>query len=286
MMAALPSELDVSEEEPDWSRIEAVRTGGISRIVVNESLAPLRIHNPRVPGLGCHALLANHGGGLVDGDTVSLEILCRKGARLSVSSVGSLQVYHSPEHGARQRVRGIVESEALAVVMPDPVVLHSGAVYGQRQEWRVAPDADLLIAELMVGGRLEAGERFTFTEYAADMSIHVAEELVVYDSFVFQPSTFDYRDPAFFAGRSCFLCAYMIGPRWAPLADRLVELPEPSTSSLKATVLAAIHPLEKNGYILRAIADKPRDFAEFLDCMCDFLEDPEFLGFNPRKRKY
>ena len=286
MIALQLNKPDVSNEEPGWSRIEALRTGGTSRMVVNESLAPLCIHNPRVPGLGCHALLANYGGGLVDGDTVSLEILCREGARLVVSSVGSLQVYSSPVHGALQRVRGIVESEALAVVIPDPVVLHSEAVYGQKQEWRVAPDADALIAELMVGGRLETGERFTFEEYAADMSIYVAEELVVYDSFVFRPSTFNYRDPAFFAGRSCLLCAYMVGPRWAPLADRLAELPGPSTSSLKASVLAAIHPLEKSGYILRAIADRPRDLAEFLDCMCDFLEDPEFLGFNPRKRKY
>ena len=286
MIALQAAEQYISCEEPGWSRIEALQTGGTSRMVVNESLAPLFIHNPRVPGLGCHALLANYGGGLVDGDTVSLEILCREGARLSVSSVGSLQVYGSPVHGALQRVRGMVESEALAVVIPDPVVLHSEAVYGQKQEWRVAVDADLLIAELMVGGRLETGERFAFEEYAADMSIYVDEELVVYDSFVFRPSTFDYTDPAFFAGRSCLLCAYMVGPRWAPLADRLAELPGPSTSSLKASVLAAIHPLEKSGYILRAIADRPRDLAEFLDCMCDFLEDPEFLGFNPRKRKY
>ena len=286
MIAPLLNKPDVSYEEPGWSRIEAVRTGEISRMVVNESLAPLCIHNPRVPGSSCHALLANYGGGLVDGDTVSLEILCREGARLSVSSVGSLQVYSSPVHGVLQRVRGTVESDALVAVIPDPVVLHAEAVYGQKQEWRVAQDANLLIAELMVGGRLGAGERFAFKEYAADTSIYVDEELVVYDSFVFRPSTFDYTDPAFFAGRSCFLCAYMVGPKWAPLADRLAELPESSNSSLRTTVLAAIHPLEKNGYILRAIADKPRDLAEFLDCMCDFLEDSEFLGFNPRKRKY
>jgi urease accessory protein len=286
MIASQANKLDIFYEEPAWSRIEVVRTDGASRMVVNESLTPLCVHNPRVPGLGCHALLANYGGGLVDGDTVSLEILCREKARLSVSSVGSLQVYSSPVHGVLQRFRGVVESEALAVVIPDPVVLHSEAVYRQKQEWHLAPDADLLIAELMVGGRLETGERFTFEEYAADMSIYVAEELLLYDSFVFTPSTFSYTDPAFFAGRSCLLCTYMVGSKWAPLADRLAERLEPSTSSLGATVLAAVQPLEGNGYILRALADKPRDLAEFLDCMCDFVEDAAFLGFNPRKRKY
>ena len=148
------------------------------------------------------------------------------------------------------------------------------------------PDANLLIAELMIGGRLETGERFTFNEYAAEISIYVAEELVVFDSFVFRPSTFNYTDPAFFAGRSCFLCTYMVGPRWAPLAHRLAEVLESSRSSMSASVLAAIHPLERNGYILRAVADRPRDLAEFLDCTCDFVEDTEFLGFNFRKRKY
>jgi len=286
MIASQPTEQDVSYEEPGWSRIEVVQAGGVSRMIVNQSLGPLCIHNPRVPGPSCHAFLANHGGGLVDGDAVSLEILCREGARLILSSVGSLQVYSSTAQGVLQRVHGIVESKALAVVIPDPVVLHSEAVYKQKQEWHVAPDANLLIAELMIGGRLETGERFTFNEYAAEASIYVAEELVLFDSFVFRPSRFNYTDPAFFAGRSCFLCTYMVGPRWAPLADQLAEVLESSRSSMSASVLAAIHPLERNGYILRAVADRPRDLAEFLDCTCDFVEDTEFLGFNPRKRKY
>jgi len=263
-----------------------VQSRGVSRMVSSESLVPLCIHNPKVPGSGCYALLANYGGGLVDGDNVSIEILCRVGARLSVGSVGSLQIYSSPVQGALQRVRGIVEHNALTVVVPDPVVLHSEAVYRQKQEWHVAPSADLLIAELMVGGRLATGEQFTFKEYASEISIHVAEEFVLYDSFVFGPSTFNFTDPAFFAGRSCFLCTYMVGPRWAPLADRLAERLESSKSPMGATVLAAVHPLERSGYVLRAVADRPRDLAEFLDCMCDFVEDPEFLGFNPRKRKY
>jgi len=286
MIASQATEEDISCADPGWSRIEVAQAGGVSRMVVSESLAPLCIHNPKVPGSSCHALLANYGGGLVNGDAVSLGILCRERARLILSSVGSLQVYSSPVQGALQRVRGIVEPNAIAVCIPDPVVLHSGAVYKQEQEWHVAPDADLLIAELMVGGRLETGERFTFNEYAAETSIDVGEELVLYDSFVFRPSTFNYTDPAFFAGRSCFLCTYMIGTRWAPLADRLSQLLESSRSSMSASVLAAIHPLEKNGYIVRAVADRPRDLAEFLDCTCDFVEDPEFLGFNPRKRKY
>ena len=286
MIASQATEQDFSCEEPGWSRIEVAQAGGVSRMIVNQSLGPLCIHNPRVPGSSCHALLANYGGGLVDGDAVSLEILCREGARLILSSVGSLQVYSSPVQGAFQRVRGIAEPRALAVVIPDAVVLHSEAVYKQEQEWHVASDANLLIAELLVGGRLETGERFTFNEYAAEISIYVAEELVLFDSFVFRPSTFNYTDPAFFAGRSCFLCTYMVGPRWAPLADRLAELLESSRSAMSASVLAAIHPLERNGYILRAVADRPRELTELLDCICDFVEDPGFIGFNPRQRKY
>ncbi len=278
--------LDFPYEEPDRSRIEVVQTGGVSRMVVNHSLGPLYIHNPRITGPGCHALLANYGGGLVDGDAVSLEILCREGARLSLGSVGSLQVYSSPAHGTVQRIHGIVESKALVLSIADPVVLHCEAVYKQQQEWHLAPDANLVVAELIIGGRLETGERFSFREYAAEISIYVAEELVLYDSFQFLPSSFNYTDPAIFAGRSCLLCAYMIGPRWPRLAERLAELLESSTSPESSSILAAVHPLEENGYILRAVADRPRELTEFLDCICNFVEDPEFLGFNPRKRKY
>ena len=41
MIASQLTEQDVSCEEPSWSRIEVVQTGGVSRMVVNESLASL-----------------------------------------------------------------------------------------------------------------------------------------------------------------------------------------------------------------------------------------------------
>jgi urease accessory protein len=286
MKAAQHLEWNLAHEDLDWSRIEAARVRGTSRVVASKSVVPLRIHNPRAFGPGCHVLLANYGGGLVDGDTASLEIICRQGARLSVGSVGSVQVYSSPIQGALQNVRGIVESDALTVFSSDPVVLHTDSVCEQKQEWQVAPDASLLVADLLVSGRLETGERFTFKQYAAEISIHVGEELVIYDRFVFRPSTFNYTDPAVLAGRSCFLSMYMVGARWSSLAERFIDPLQSMTEPVDSSVLASVHPLEEHGYIFRAVANKPRELAEFLDWTYDFLEDREFLGFNPRTRKY
>ncbi len=270
----------------DPSSLEIEQRHGVSSAVICKSVVPLRIHNPIVSGPCCHALLANYGGGMLDGDRICLDIECRQGARLNVGSVGSLQVYKSPQKGTFQHVRGTVGPEALVVFGPDPVVLHSEAVYAQSHEWHVARGGSLLVGEFMLAGRLETGERFAFTEYSTQMAVYADDELLLYDRFAFRSSGHEFRDPATFAGRGCFLCMYMIGERWTALSDRLAGEAQSLMSRSGTRVLASVHPLERNGHVLRALADKPGDLLGFFDCAYDFLEDVEFLGFNPRKRKY
>ncbi len=277
---------DEFSEKNTWSRVQVEQCGDVSRLTVCKSIAPLRIVNPRSPGPACQVLISHFGGGMLDGDDVCLKVSCKQGTKLHIGSVGNLQVYRSLLKGSSQRIQGVLEENALAVFGPDPVVPHAGSIYRQAQEWQVHPDASLLIAEILAAGRVETGERFAFGEFASAVSVNRDDRPVLRDALVFKPSVTDYRDPAVFAGRCYCLSGYLIGPRWAYLADLMDTELRRRMSVSESTLLAAIHPVAQTGYLVRVVAETKRELIEIVDLMYGFLKEDEYLGFNPRERRY
>jgi urease accessory protein len=271
--------------EENWSYLEVGISKGASRVFECRSVAPVRIINPRVATPSCHVLVTNFGGGMVEGDSVCLEVVCREGARLNVGSVGNLQVYKSPIKGCSQAVKGLLEKNALCVVNADPVVLHSGSRFEQRQEWNLHPESSLLVAEWVVAGRLVKGESFAFDEYLSDFTVLIDGRPSVVDRFEFRPDHLDYRDPALFGTLACLLNIYLVGRRWGPLGGRLAEEIEGHRNSDTET-LASIHTVRQHGYIFRALSADRRSVAWVSDTICEFLSQEDYLGFNPAERKY
>jgi len=293
MALSSPDESDGTMEaraglaEPDpWSTLDVSLSGIESRPTVCRSVAPLRMVNSRVSGPACHVRVSHYGGGMVDGDSVFLRVACRKGSKLMMSSVGNLQVYKSNLSGSSQRIVGEVAEGALAVMAPDPVVLHAGSSYEHSQEWHVHSHAGLMVAELMTGGRIENGEQFAFRSYAGQFLVFVDENPVFRDSFRFVPVFNDYRDPATFAGRFYMLSVYLIGTMWSNMADLLEDESIRLRSVPGATLLSSLYHLERFGYVMRAVSNTMGELDGIMDVMHVLLKDKAYLGFNPRERKY
>jgi len=138
----------------------------------------------------------------------------------------------------------------------------------------------------MAAGRVETDERFAFEELSGTISVKLGERTVLHDAIRFNPAETDYRDPAVLAVRCYVLSIYLIGKQWSGLADLLDAEVTRRTSASETTLLAAIHPVAQAGHILRAVSERQRDLMEIVDLMYGFLEDREFLGFNPRERRY
>ena len=273
-------------EPNQWSTLEVSLCGTETRAIACRSVAPLRMVSSRLSGKTCHVRVSQYGGGMVDGDHVSLRVACRKSSRLMMSSVGNLQVYKSNLKGCSQRIVGEVEEGALAVVAPDPVVLHADSIYRSSQEWHVHSRASLIVAELMIGGRIENGERFLFQEYSGDFLIFLDEKPVFRDSFRFVPAINNYRDPATFAGRSHMLSVFLIGAMCHHMADLLTSEAIRLRTIPGATILSSLYPLERFGYVMRAVSNTTAELDAIIDLMHSVLKDSSFLGFNSRERKY
>jgi urease accessory protein len=276
----------MGNEENQWSYLEVGISGGMSRVITSRSITPIRLFNPRVNASSCHVFVSNYGGGMVDGDAVRLKVICREDARLHIGSVGNLHIYKGPTKGCSQIIEGFLENNALCVLNSEPIVLHSGSNLEQKQTWNVHPESSLLIAEWVIAGRLETGERFTFSQYVNEITVLMDGHVWMMDRFEFAPHELNYYDPALFAGLACLLNVYMVGPKWGPL-ERLLTLEiDRSGGKTDSRFPVSIHPVRGHGYILRALSDSRSDLIGITNTIYDFVSHPDYLGFNPTERKY
>ncbi len=129
-----------------------------SRLVASRSVQPLKLINPHAPGPSCHVVLASYGGGLLAGDCLRLRVRCEESARLLLTTQANTRIYKSIDgRPAAQLTEGHLADNALAVVLPDPLVPQAASRYHQAQHWHLAPSATLLLADWYHAGRTDAG---------------------------------------------------------------------------------------------------------------------------------
>ena len=100
--------------------LEVVR-GPDGRSVVARAYAtsPLRLLTPSNHGHAAWIYGSSYGGGLVDGDAVTLDVDLAPGAAAFVSTQASTKVYRSCR-GTRSDTEGHIGAGALLVLAPDP----------------------------------------------------------------------------------------------------------------------------------------------------------------------
>src|SRR5215813_6072237 len=120
--------------------------------------SPLRFLTPRNHGSAAWAYVSTLGGGLVEGDRLSLEISVGPGAEAFVSSQGPTRVFRSVRGAATEMRAEVAEGGAL-VLVPDPTACFGGARYTQETEVRLSPGASLVLWDVLSAGR----DRWRFT---------------------------------------------------------------------------------------------------------------------------
>src|SRR5271157_1084288 len=129
------------------------------------------------------------------------------------------------------------------------------------------------------------GGCLAFDKYISEFTVLFDSNPLIGDRFEFQPDHLDYRDPALFSGLACLLNVYMVGHQWAPLENLLAKEIDRYRQSDSQT-LASIHPVQRHGYILRALANNRASLTWITDRIYEFTSQQDYLGFNPAERKY
>ncbi|CAI0387261.1 unnamed protein product [Linum tenue] len=119
-----------------------------------------------------------YGGGIVSGDRISCEFFVGNGCTAVLTTQASTKVYKSlGSRCSEQLLEARIGSDALLVVIPDPVTCFSTARYAQKQVFRVVADSSsLLLVDWITSGRHESGERWEFQLYKSTNQILLADD--------------------------------------------------------------------------------------------------------------
>ncbi|GAB3841784.1 urease accessory protein UreD [Hymenobacter jeollabukensis] len=290
-LAALP----VAPARETWSEIDVALVRGHSRLISSRSVQPLKLLNPRAPA-GCHVVLSSYGGGMLAGDVIRLRVRAQAATRLFLGTQASTKVYKSPAGAvAEQRLEGEVGEDAVAVVFPDPVVPQAGSRYRQVQHWQLQPGALLLLADWFSAGRTDAGERFAFDAYHAELRIRRAGRLSVLDRFSFEPAAHIATSPANFQQYQTTLSVYLVGTpgeaRFERLGAALLALQMPGRRELNFRLTdhacaLTVARAKDDAFVLRAAARSRLDLQPLCEALMQLVAAADVLGYNPWARKY
>lgn len=282
-------------ETPPCSEADVECLDGVSRVVTCLSVAPLRLLVPESGTAAAWIVQSSYGGGLVQGDRVRLRFRCGPNARVLLGTQANGRVYrHLDAATARQETDGSVEAGGLAVVFPDPLVLHTESRLTQRQHWNVSAGGSLVLGDWFQCGRSDSGERFAYALWENETSLSIAGKLAVLDRFRSEPAHEEPQATGRFAGYSLMLNLYVLGPVATALADALSPLANieelrqvPSAPVAQPNLRCALSRLENTeGFVLRALTRTREHFDPLIEALFAHLAASALLGFNPLARKY
>ncbi|KAK7279041.1 hypothetical protein RJT34_24084 [Clitoria ternatea] len=167
-------------EEMEMGLVVVEKVRGRSSVVRCLSRYPLKFIIPKKVGssktdaVWVYAL--NYGGGIVSGDHISCKFSVGDACTMVLTTQGSTKVYKSVgSKCSQQMLEARVGSDALLVIIPDPVTCFSTARYYQKQVFSVSSDSNLVIVDWITSGRHESGEKWDFDLYRSTNNIFLED---------------------------------------------------------------------------------------------------------------
>lgn len=203
---------------------------------------------PQNEGSAAWVCVATLGGGLVNGDRLSIAVDIAPGSAAVLLSQGSTKVYRSPA-GTCQNIEATVGDGAMLVAMPDRVTCFAGARYVQRQRFDLAGTASLVLIDSLSAGRMAMGERWEFERYAASVSITRSGRPILFDRV-----ELDRRDGPIAARMRRFdaiASVVLTGPGTGDAIDALDRRVAARQPGRRSDTVMAVSPLDDGGRLIR-----------------------------------
>ncbi|HKN29320.1 MAG TPA: urease accessory protein UreD [Roseiarcus sp.] len=106
----------------------------------------------------CEAVIVNTAGGVAGGDALRVELALNEGAEVAATTPAAEKIYRSDGPPARLETRLSLAQRARLLWLPQETLLFDGARLERKLSVDMGGDAELLLVESLVFGRLAMGE--------------------------------------------------------------------------------------------------------------------------------
>ena len=207
--------------------------------------------------------LNNVSGGILGGDTLSLQVNVGHGARAQVTSTGATRVYRcrAGAEPARAITRIDIGRQGLLEFLPDPVIPFAASRYVQRTRIALDDGAGLFWWEVLAPGRSSAGETFAYDLIESRFEIDVCGRPVAIENARLEPAARAPDSPSRLAGfthlANFYICRHGLPPaKWLHYEETLNELA--SEVSRPGETLWCASALTSDGIVVRGLSHSGR----------------------------
>jgi len=166
------------------------------------------------------------GGGLVCEDFIRIQLAVEPRARVVFTTQASTKVYRMKRAGVsetKQFLNASVASDAMLLVLPDPVVCFADARYRQHQVLDLAQSASLLFVDTVTCGRMANGEVWDFESYTSHLFVRREHQLIWRESLELSNLGEGLSVRERMADYKASTTVLIIGPRMAPAAESVLR---------------------------------------------------------------
>jgi urease accessory protein len=253
--------------------VRAVRGSGGGTVLTHvQAASPLRLFTPRVSDRAAWVVTSTLGGGIVGGDHIHLSVEVGDAAHLWLTTQASTKIYRSPRP-ALQTLDADVAREGLLVSWPDPNVAFEGAMFEQRQRYRLQDRATLVAVDCVLSGREARGERWAFDRYASRIEVERDGSPIFLDAVRLggADGPLGNRMGRFQAYAVCVLTGPMVAAGARAKLDEVAGAPVDRDEDVVISAAPLTHDTA-GGVVLRFAATSPERLAEV---MRDHLPVPQ-----------
>jgi urease accessory protein len=221
------------------------RRNGTTCVEHHYQRAPLHTYRPihldaNLPEMA-FVFVQQFGDGFVDGDRCRIDIDCGPDAAVHVTTQAATNLYRAERNFATQLVDLRAGRGAVLEYLPDPVVPFRGSRFFQRTRVTADLDSTVILAELLVPGRVARGEIHAYDIYRAETEARRPDGTLLFaDTLRLRPSEGEGpRSLSLLGGSDVVATLYVVTRRAS--APRLVQLLRQAVSD--SDVLAGVSEL-------------------------------------------
>ena len=179
-----------------------------------------RLKFPR--GVECEAVIVNTGGGVAGGDDLAFAFTCDQGASATITSQAAEKLYRSDGAPVTMAVSLSVADRATLYWLPQETILFDAARLKRHFTIDLASDAEALIFESIVFGRLAMGETVAHGALHDSWRLRVNGELVFADEMRLEDDlALLLKRPATFNGAKACATVLLVRPDAVAMRDTL-----------------------------------------------------------------
>jgi urease accessory protein len=201
---------------------------GISRMVRRYHRPPLQIfrplhYDPNRPDMA-FVMIVQHGGGMLQGDRYRIDVTCREGTALHLTTQSASKLYKCEENFITQEITIATAANSIVEYLPDLTIPYRHSRFFQRTLLQIDPSATVIVGEILTPGRTAFGEHHDYDIFYSQMEARdPSGRLLVADTIKLEPARHAPNGPALLGPYDVLGVLYVFAQR-LPAAELTTHL--------------------------------------------------------------